>query len=376
MADKAKNPLMKDGLGAAAVERMAMALSKAWKDFPATAFRQSALRGLEDLELKQRVRHLIGVLRSQLPDDLTEALALLRRVPEHWHAGEPGDSMAGFAAWPLIDFVGEHGGEHFDDSMETMRCLTPLFSAEFAIRPFLERQPQRTLSRLAEWARDEDPHVRRLVSEGTRPRLPWGCRLRRFQEDPSAGLALLEILKDDPSEYVRRSVANHLNDIGKDHPERLVELCHRWSQQASPERRWILRHGLRSLIKEGHGGALRVLGYDPDVAVEVEKLLLKPPRLCLGESFELRFDVVSKQSTGAPLVIDYAVHHVKANGSTTPKVFKLKTVTLEPGQRLSVSKKHAVRRISTRTYYAGCHQVDVLLNGKCRGSLDLWLDME
>ena len=259
--------------------------------------------------------------------------------------------------------------------MQTLRRLTPLFSAEFAIRPFLEQHPERTVDVLRSWTQDDDAHVRRLVSEGTRPRLPWGRRLRRFQDDPSEGLALLEALKDDPSEYVRRSVANHLNDIAKDHPQRVVEVCETWRQGASEERKWILRHGLRSLVKAGDAEALRILGYDANANVTVEGLQITPDRVALGGGITLQFELASRQSKPAPLVVDYAVHHVKANGSTSAKVFKLKNVTLAPEERLRLTKKHGFRKITTRVYYSGRHQVDILLNGRCRASAEVWLEV-
>lgn len=375
MSDEKTTPLMKDGIGPDAIDRMAASLNGSWADFPHDAFRRDALQGLDTLELKQRVQHLIVVLRRHLPRNVPEALEILQRAPDHWQPGKPGDSMASFAAWPLIDFVGEHGLDCFEASMQTLHRLTALFSAEFAIRPFLEQQPERTLDVLTAWTRDDDHHVRRLVSEGTRPRLPWGRRLRRFQDDPSEGLALLEVLKDDPSEYVRRSVANHLNDIAKDHPQRIVHVCTAWKEGASQERRWILRHGLRSLVKAGDAGALRVLGYDADADVAVQGLRITPTQIELGESVTLTFELTSQQSEPAPLVVDYAIHHVKANGSTSVKVFKLKNITLDAGERLTVTKKHGFRKITTRAYYSGRHQVDILLNGQCRASAEVWLEV-
>ena len=204
---------MKDGLGAEAVDRIQRGLSAALPGFEGAAFSAAALDGLEKLELKKRVRHLIEVLRDFLPSDFSDAAAVLSNLKTHWHRGDPGDPLRGFAAWPLIDYVGVHGLENPEVALPLLRELTPLFSAEFAIRPFLLRHTSVTLSFLQRWALDPDDQVRRLVSEGTRPRLPWGMRLKPFMRDPDPVLDLLEVLKDDPSRYVQRSVANNLNDI-------------------------------------------------------------------------------------------------------------------------------------------------------------------
>ncbi len=366
---KANQPF-KEGLDAAAVRRLARNVAAVHAAFPRQRFVRSATRGLSDLELKARVFHIVGALRLHLPQNPKTAIAVLLRAGKGWNAEETTGPTSGFAAWPLIDFVGEHGLESFDSSLKALRKLTQLFSAEFAIRPFLERDPERALRALHTWTADRDPHVRRLVSEGTRPRLPWGRRLRRFQEDPTETLALLEALKDDDSEYVRRSVANHLNDVSKDHPERAVAVCARWAKGASPERLWIVRHALRSLIKAGDSGALKVLGFDPKAKVEVRGLTLSKKGLRLGQDLGFEFELRSRSTKAQRLVVDYAVHHVKANGSLRPKVFKLKTLELGPRATTFVGKTHKLRKISTRRYYSGRHAIEILVNGAPRAKAE------
>ncbi len=365
---EAKEPrrLMKDGLNGLALERMAAAVFQAWPDFDTAGFLKAAREGLDDLELKDRVRHVIAVLNRFLPDTYPKALKIVVRAGGFFPPGRPGDSLAGFAAWPLIDWVPEYGLRHFDPSMKALKGLTSLFSAEFAVRPFLLADTGRALRHLRGWIDDPSEHVRRLVSEGTRPRLPWGFRLPVFVEDPSPVIELLNRLKDDPSEYVRRSVANNLNDIAKDHPATVIKVCRGWKKGASAERGRVIRHGLRTLVKQGSPGALRVLGFTTDPQVSVS-LGLSAASLKIGGDLAIEVSLASKASRTQKLVVDYVVHHVRANGKTTPKVFKLRTLDLEPGQGVSFTKKHSFAPRSVRRYYPGEHTVELLVGGKSVG---------
>lgn len=355
---------MKDGLGKAAVQRLAGALKKTDPSFDDRAFVRDACRGLEKLELKPRVQHVILALEKHLPADYPRALRVVLGAKRHWDAGDPKDPVRGFAAWPLIDYIAHAGLDDFDRSMAALRELTPLFTAEFAIRPFILRYPKKSLALLATWTTHQDPKVRRLVSEGTRPLLPWGGHLQMFRDDPKPTLALLERLKDDPAEYVRRSVANHLNDIGKDHPELLLATCKRWKRGASAKRLWIIDRATRSLVKAGHPGVFELLGHGKATDVRVQKLSVTPKRLRLGESIEIRFTLISRSKKRESLVVDYAIYHQKADGSMRPKVFKLRTLTLDKGGSVEIRKRHTLRAVSTRRYYSGAHAVEILVNGK------------
>ena len=264
--------------------------------------------------------------------------------------------------------------EHFDVALALLKDLTKQSSSEFAIRPFLAAEQERTLAVLEEWVGDANHHVRRLVSEGTRPRLPWGKRLSAFVEDPSPVLPLLEALKDDPSEYVRRSVANNLNDIAKDHPDLVVETAGRWLEGASEERRRLVRHACRTLVKQGHPGALEALGYGPP-RISLRELTVLTPEVRLGEA--LRFEVAfrSDADTAQDLMVDYVVHHRKANGTTSPKVFKWKILTLGAGKEHVAVRRHPMKRISTRKYYPGAHFVELQVNGRTMGRASFELAM-
>lgn len=358
---------MKDGLGSAAVVRMAASLACADSGFPQEAFIADAMDGIEALELKERVRHIIGVLHSYLPADFTAAADLLTRLKAHWIPGDPGDNLGGFAAWPIIDYIGEHGLEHPETALAALRELTALFSAEFAIRPFFIHHPALTHRTVHSWCTDPDEHVRRLVSEGSRPRLPWGQQLPAFIKDPAPIFPLLEPLKNDSSDYVRRSVANNLNDISKDHSGTVIALCRRWQKNATPEVEWIIRHATRSLVKAGHPEVFGLLGYTENPDLTLQSIDLLPNRIRLGETVEFSATVQSNRVERQRVVIDYAVHHMKANGQTSPKVFKLRTLEIGPGETITLTKRHAIKAITTRKYYPGEHAVEILINGKSFG---------
>jgi 3-methyladenine DNA glycosylase AlkC len=318
---------------------------------------------LDDLELKARVKLVSATLHGILPKDFERAAKILLR------SAKDGD-LSGFALWPYTDFVQTYGLEHFDASMNALKELTQLFTSEFAIRPFILKNPDRTLAWLKTQLKHPSPHVRRWISEGTRPRLPWGERLTNFIKDPRPGLELLEELKYDDEVYVRKSVANHLNDVSKDHPELLLRTLTRWNKEAPPGHkhhekiRWITRHSTRTLVKAGHPGALKLAGVEPNPKVRIEALKLTRTTCPIGEELEFHFHVTSTARDRQKLIIDYIVHYQKANGATSPKVFKLKTVTIEPRAQVKVLKAHSLKPVSVRKLYPGAHALEIQVNGK------------
>jgi 3-methyladenine DNA glycosylase AlkC len=267
-----------------------------------------------------------------------------------------------FRYLPFVFFVADHGIEHFEPAMTAQYELTKRFTAEFSIRAYLERYPDETLTRLTLWATDDNVHVRRLVSEGSRPRLPWAPRLRGFQEDPAPVIKFLEMLKDDDEEYVRRSVANNLNDISKDHPDVAVEIAERWwSDEVTRQR--LVRHGLRTLIKQGDPGALAVLGYGDSSQVRIRQVTITPSELTIGDKVRITVELENPSNGNGEALVDLIIHFVKANGSRSPKVFKGGERSLAPGDTATVSKLISLAQHSTRTHYPGVHSVDVQLNG-------------
>lgn len=366
--------LMKNGLAEPAIDRIAYAFSELvnkgiLKEFPREAFKTKAINGIEELELKERVTHIIESLASFLPRSFPETAEILTHVSDVWDHGNPDDPLRSFAAWPITDYIAKYGLEHPDSAMLAMRSLTNLFSSEFAIRPFILKYPELCHAYFSEWVNSDCEHIRRLVSEGTRPRLPWGIRLQPYVEQPEPNLAYLNVLKDDDSLYVRRSVANHLNDIAKDNPDVVIATCKKWllevKNKPSKELEWVIKHATRSIVKQGHPDVFGLLGYTNDPAVDVE-LSLNSPNLALGENlnFNVFIRAQPKVKNRQKMVIDYAIHFVKANGKTSPKVFKLKNIELDPNGRLEVVKAHSIKPITTRKYYAGEHYVEIFVNGR------------
>lgn len=312
--------------------------------------------GWDDLALKERMRRITTVLHDFLPVGYEQALAILRETL-------PLLSEQGFEKMIFPDYVECYGQDDLEASLDALETFTQEVSAEFAIRPFIERYPQETMVRMVEWARHPHPGVRRLASEGSRPRLPWGMGLRALKKDPAPILPVLEQLKNDPDEAVRRSVANNLNDIAKDNPGVVLDLLQRWQAEATPEVAWMTRHALRTLVKDGHPGALGLLGFGA-AEVSVSPVQVTPERVAMGGSVTFSFTITSTGSAPQDLVVDYALHLQRKNGRQTSKVFKIGKWTLQPGEMVTISRSYSFRPITTRTYYPGPHAVQPQVNGK------------
>jgi 3-methyladenine DNA glycosylase AlkC len=306
----------------------------------------------ERRELKERMHHITESLRAELPQEYDEAIDILSRAAP---------SCDGFPFMFFPDFVEQYGLQHEERSLQALELFTQYSSSEFAIRPFIKQHPERVMKQMFAWARHESHHVRRLASEGCRPRLPWAVALHDFQRDPTPILPILEVLKTDASEYVRRSVANNLNDIAKDHPELVIELARRW-KGSHPHTDWIVKHGCRTLFKRGSSDALKLWGFEASNAVRVQNFRVLHTSLAIGDTLEYAFDVVSDGAAAHNVRIDLAVDYVKANGSTSRKVFKLAEKSVEAGA-------HGFRRtlrfqdFTTRKHYAGEHRLALVLNG-------------
>jgi len=354
---------LKNSFGPDVPELISDMIEQAYPAFERERFLAAALDGYDELELTPRARQISDALAETLPSERDEAMEIIvdSLGPENEESELTG--METFRYLPFVFFVAEHGLDHYETAMSAQYELTKRFTAEFSIRAYLDRYPDETLTRLHTWAADDNVHVRRLVSEGTRPRLPWAPRLRRFQEDPTPVLELLELLKDDDEEYVRRSVANNLNDIAKDHPDLVVETAGRWWQEDNELRRRLVRHALRTLIKAGDSGALRILGYGPDSPTQVTSVVVEPPEAAIGESVRITVELENPSEEQSEALIDLIVHFVKANGSTSPKVFKGGERSLPPAGTTIVSKKISLAQHTTRTHFPGRHLVEVQLNG-------------
>src|SRR5688572_27430774 len=298
----------------ALVRRLAADVGRVHPTFETRTFIRQACSGLDELELLDRGKHIARALATHLPEAYPAAVDVLLRSlgPEHASDELIGAGMAPFFYLPHVIFVAERGLDHFDASMRAQYELTKRFSAESSIRPYIARYPERTFAVLREWAKDDNAHVRRLVSEGTRLRLPWAPRVAWLDQHPERVLELLELLKDDPSTMVRRSVANSLNDLGKMQPDLLTRTCQTWLEGAPEERRALVRHALRSAVKRGDAAALRLLGYGTAASVTLSGVRFDPARVPIGGRVAMSFTLRSRSRQTQSLLVDAAVHFVKA----------------------------------------------------------------
>jgi 3-methyladenine DNA glycosylase AlkC len=356
---------LKQFFSPALVRRLADDVTRAYPRFDRRAFVRQACAGLAALELLDRGKHIARALARHLPPAYPAAIDVLIASlgPEHATDELLGVGMAPFFYLPHTLFVADHGLDHFDVSMRAQYELTKRFSAESSIRPYIARDPERTFAVLRGWAADRNAHVRRLVSEGTRLRLPWAARVPWLDAHPGRVLDLLELLKDDATTLVRRSVANNLNDLGKLHPDLLRRTCARWLDSDSADRRALVEHALRSAVKRGDAAALRLLGYGGKPAVAVEDVRYAPARVAIGGRVAMTLALRSTSRQPQSLLVDVAVHFVKARGHAAAKVFKLKRITLGPRQNVTLTTAFSLAVHTTRVPRPGKHAVDVVVNG-------------
>ncbi|WP_405115163.1 hypothetical protein MHH28_12055 [Paenibacillus sp. FSL K6-1217] len=326
----------------------------------------------EELELKARMRRITETLGSFLPPAYEDALKILYAIDQE---------CVGFPYLFFPDFVEVYGGsgEHWELSMEALERFTPKSSAEFAVRPFMLRDPQAMMAQMLVWADHPDEHVRRLASEGSRPRLPWGQALPVFKRDPSPLLPLLEKLKADPSLYVRKSVANNLNDIAKDHPDIVIATARRWLGN-NVNTDWIVRHGCRSLIRKADPEIMELFGYAPEESgaplVSTAVLAATPAVLRIGEQGELQYALTIREGGPVRIRIEYGINFVKAGGKTSRKLFLLSDKTVPGGTRLSGTRTHRWANLTTRRHYPGEHTLMLLVNGRAVAGTSLLLEAE
>jgi 3-methyladenine DNA glycosylase AlkC len=367
---------LKTFFSTALVRRLAGDIARVHPGFPVRDFSRDACRGLDALELLARGRHIADALGAHLPAAYPDAIGILLQSlgPEHATDELIGVGMAPFFYLPHTLFVAERGLEHFDLSMGAQYELTKRFSAESSVRPYIARDPDRALAFLQSWATDTNPHVRRLVSEGTRLRLPWAVRVGWLDQNPERVLALLELLKDDASTMVRRSVANNLNDMGKVRSDFLIRTAGAWLEGASSERRILIEHALRSAVKRGDTDALRLLGYGQAPRVSIETVAFSPRRVRIGGRVAMTFGLNSTSTRQQQLLVDVAVHFVKARGVGAAKVFKLGRIALGPRERVELKTSFSLAVQTTRVPRPGRHAVDVIVNGRATrvGAFDVF----
>lgn len=363
---------LKHLIGHKTVRDTANAVARGWNRFDKAAFEREVLSAIDALELMQRGQCIADALQRHLPQDFPQSATILKACLPAPDSKEDGDGLKSWALLSFNQFIATQGRGHLEISLDLLKALTPHFTAEFGIRPFIAEEQEKALAIISGWVSDENHHVRRLASEGTRPRLPWAMRLPALVKDPAPILPLLEALIDDKEDYVRRSVANSLNDIAKDHPDLVADFVERHAHDASQNRLWLLKHASRTLIKKGHGKALANFGFAPLSEVTAT---LKLESDIISYPGQLAFEIQLRNTGSEPctVLMDYAIHHRKKDGALSPKVFKGKSLDLAEGQSMTIARRHAFRPITTRVYYPGLHRLEIFLNGQPMAQQDFEL---
>ncbi len=317
----------------------------------------------KNLELLERMKLCSTALRTCLPEDYTTSLALVLEIAP---------DFKDFTGMLFPDFVMRYGLDNYALSIDALEELTPYFSSEFAIRPFLRKYPQETVAQMEQWSLHKNEHVRRLSSEGLRPILPWSFKLTDHLDYPTVSETILTRLNNDPSLYVRKSIGNHLNDLTKKHSDFVLNLIHSWDN-SQKNTSWIIKKGLRTLIKNGDSRVFEFLGYPKPVDLEIKQFELGANEIALGGETHFSFELENKSNKETPVLIDYTIYYQRKNGQMNPKVFKLKEAVLGANEIFTVTKKISFKELSTRKHYAGAHKITVLVNGEEKATLDFIL---
>lgn len=354
--------LLKDYYDSKLLKTVSKAIAKQYASFNESGFHKFCLRDdWESLELKQRINRVAAGLNQYMPANYSRSIDFL--IPATT------DIPGGLTGLFLPAYVEHYGTSNWEDSMRALATFTCHSTAEFAIRPFIIDQPKKTMAKLEEWSVSDNEHHRRLASEGCRPRLPWSPPLRSFIADPAPIWPILETLKNDPSEYVRRSVANNLNDISKDHPDSVINKAKEWWGQTEATNK-LLQHGLRTLLKKPHPEALKIVGYGSAKDVIVGLWQASPEEVSIGESIQLQL-LLNTSGFSGKLRVEYLIEFVKASGKTSSKVFQLMDRSIDQEPQIQTTRKHSFKDLSTRKHYPGVHQVHLRVNGELMATTEV-----
>jgi len=326
----------------------------------------------ESLELKERMSRIVEGMECLLPDDFSKASPILLRLVRQIKLD--GAKENSFEYMFIPEYVEKHGLDFFDLAMNSFEFITQFTSCEFAIRPYIIKYPEKSMQQMLLWSKHSHPNVRRFSSEGCRPRLPWAMALPAFKKDPSRILSMLENLKSDSSLFVRKSVANNLNDISKDNPETLIQIAYQWYGNHT-DTNWIIKHACRTLLKAGNPEIMKLFGYANIKDLKVHKFVLKNSKVIMGENLEFEFEIENTSKSNALLRLEYGMHFLKKNGSRNLKVFKISERELDKNQRIKIQKNHPFKWISTRVYYEGIHQISLIINGITIGTKEFKLEL-
>lgn len=342
-------------------------VKKAYPAFDGEAFVRQALGpGWDDLELKGRMRRITESLGATLPAEYAQALDVLEAIAEE---------CRGFPYLFFPDFVEVYGLEHWERSIAALELFTRMSSAEFAVRPFVMRDQSRMMAQMLAWSKHSDEHVRRLASEGCRPRLPWADALPALKRDPSPIWPILEQLKADPSEYVRRSVANNLNDISKDHPQKVLAVAQAW-KGVCEETDWVIRHGCRGMLRAADAKTMALFGIVPQPDVKVMEWTVTPDLIAIGGSVQFRYGLQVPEGESVKLRIELAVMYPRSTGKMYRKLFKLSEKTVAGGSIVQGGRFFSFADLSTRRHYPGTHRLQLIVNGHEAAAVDIILQGE
>lgn len=356
--------LFKDRFHYESLYKLAFEIQTVYEGFSIDDFLKSTMDERWDgLEFKQRVMQISENLGKYLPSDYKAAIQVIDKVILNYDI-----CLDGFVIFfpAFVELYG-HDKENWDVSMSALARYTPYASAEFAVRSFILSDEERMMAQMAAWAKHDNEHIRRLASEGCRPRLPWGQALPNFQKNPSPVLCILEELKADPSPYVRKSVANNLNDISKTHPDLVVKIAKDWYGK-NERTDWIVKHGCRTLLKNGNRDVLEIFGFVNSDCVKVNEFSLESSIVTVGEKMTFSFEIEALKATKVRL--EYGIDYVKAKGKRNRKIFQISELTFKENGKKFYSKNHSFADTSTRKHYPGIHSLTLIINGVEQGTLD------
>lgn len=353
--------LLKDIYSPAFFARFADVLNQTLPTFDKKKFLCSFIGDAwQQKELKERMRHTSTVLHKFLPDDFAASTEIIERTIKKLRQNPITESSFEFMFFP--DYIEIYGIDDFETSVKAIEFTTQFVSCEFAVRPFILKYGDRMIARMQQWSLHSSHKVRRLSSEGIRPRLPWAMALPALKRDPTPILPILENLKGDESEFVRRSVANNLNDIAKDNPAIVLSIAKNW-KGLSEETDKILKHGCRTLLKAGHPQVLKHFGYYGN-KISIASFKIITPKVKLGQS--LKFSVGLKNDSKKTEIarLEYGLYYKRLNGRLAKKVFKISERKLLPGEKIVIERRQNFKTITTRKFYPGRHQLSIIINGK------------
>ncbi len=355
---------LKNALNSDFVNLLAKALKRADSNFDSGNFQKCCIdKSWDEKELKQRIRHIAKTIHDFLPYDYRKQIGILLRVAP---------AFRGLSALVFPDFVEEFGACDVDASLDALEMLTQYTTGEFAIRPLVSAEREKVMRQVKKWAKHSNEHVRRLASEGIRPRLPWAKPLHEFKKNPETVLEILDLLKNDKSEYVRRSVANNLNDIAKDHPKLILKTAKNWIGKSEATDK-LLKHACRTLLKQGNPEALNIFGFKQNIPATIEKFRIQNPKISIGDTLSFGFDLHNQSKKSQQLRIEYIVHFLKNNGKHSAKVFQLSSRQFPPGIT-SFTRTHRFKDFTTRKHYPGKHMIAIAINGVEKAQAGLHLN--